>query len=106
MALNTQVTSRSRRTVTVEENDLDFSDDSEVDVTISDLRHIDSIADVRAQAYGTGDSDSDEGRIVVPVDVDGNVVTLHAYYGGGSDSALDDDTTSDVDHVLIEATGI
>jgi len=106
MALNTQVSTGGRRTVRVEENDLDFSGDSEVDVTIGELRHIDSIADVSAQAYGTGDANTNEGRVVVPVAVSGNTVTLHAYYGGGAGAALDDDTTADVDHVLIEATGI
>lgn len=106
MALNTLVSPGGRRTVTAEFNGLDFSGDSEVDVTVSDLKQIDSIADVQAQAYGTGDTDSGEGRVVVPVAVSGNTVTLHAYYGGGAGAALDDDTTDDIDHVLVRASGL
>lgn len=93
------------RSVTQEFNNLDFSGDSEVTVTLSELRRIESIADVQASAYGTGDSNANEGRVVVPISVSGNDVTLHAYQGGGAGAPLDDDTQSDVDHVVVKARG-
>lgn len=106
MALNTLVSPGGLKTVTAEFTDVDFSDGAEADVDISDLRHIGSVADVKVQGYGTGDDDADEGRVIVPVAVSGSTVTLHAYVGGGSGDPLDDDSESDVDHVLVEATGI
>lgn len=98
------------RTVSHHATDLDFSGDSEVSVTIDELRHVEGVESVQATAYGSGDSNGNEGRVVAAVDVnpsagDTNVVVLHAYQGGGAGSPLDDDTAGDVDHVLIKARG-
>lgn len=93
------------REVTHEENNVDFSTGSEAAITVDGLRRIDSIADVSATGYGTGDANANEGRVLVPVSVSGNTVTLHSYQGGGAGAPLDNDTESDVDHVLIKARG-
>jgi len=106
MALNTQVRTGGRRTVTAEFNDLDFSGDSEVDVEISELGHIDSLTDVIAYGYGAGDTNTAEGRVIVPVDLVGTTVTLHSYAGSTDGAPLHEDTGADVDHIVVQATGI
>lgn len=84
---------------------VDFSTGSTATVTVGPLRRIENPEDVSADAFGTGDSDSNEGRVVTPTGVSGADVTLHEYIGGGAGSALDDGSTMDVDHVQVLARG-
>lgn len=85
--------------------DVDFSSGSTATVNMDGLKRIESAEDVSAQAQGSGDSDSNEGRAIVAESVSGRQVTLHEYVGGGAGAALDDGTTMDVDHVRVLARG-
>lgn len=94
-----------KKSVTVEATNVDFSTGASASVTIPELRSIENVEDVSAQAYGTGDADANEGYAVRCTAVSGNSVTLHAYQGGGAGAPLDDAAVADVDHVLITARG-
>lgn len=86
--------------------DVDFSSGSTATLDMPNMRRIEGPEDVQADAYGSGDSDSGEGRVVTPTGVSGRSVTLHEYVTGGSGgSAFNDGSTMDVDHVQVKARG-
>lgn len=105
MAVDTRNTGKQKRTVTHEATDVDFSTGAAAAITIPELRSVENVEDVSAQAYGTGDADANEGYVVRCTSVDGNSVTLHAYQGGGAGAPLDDAAVADIDHVLVTAHG-
>lgn len=112
MALNrSAVHSRTSVTKEVEGVDATGDTDGEFTVAIPELKQVDSVADVSVVAYGSDDSDSDQGFVAVPTglgeDDDGNVeVTCRLYQGGGDGTPLADAGVSDVDHVLVKAEGL
>lgn len=105
MAVDTRNTGKQKRTVTHEALDVDFSTGAAADIDVVELRSIENIEDVSAQAFGSGDTDANEGYAVRCTAVAGNTVTLHAYQGGGAGAPLDDAAVADIDHVLITAHG-
>jgi len=93
------------RVETREFTDVDFSTGSTATVDMDNMRQI-LPNSVQASAYGSGDTDSGEGRVVTPESQSGRSVTLHEFVTGGSGgAALNDGSTSDVDHVKVMARG-